>query len=265
MNELARQASAVNQANLALGCEVFQADGATFVRNRDFPEIRDINHITNVEAESPAEIDRLLARIEIEFGNSRFRAFHLAPSCPPAFEARLGIDGYVRADDQLVMILAGPLMASAKPIRIEPVDDEPGWQAYAGLKRLEFREYMQQEGSDDDPRIADQLTEVTKGKPPPTHHWLAYVDGAARGFFSSYVALQPEFRGMGQVEDLFVHPEFRHRGIATALIEHCVADCRGQGAEQVVIVAAAGDTPKNMYAAMGFRPLTLERRHRKFL
>jgi predicted GNAT family acetyltransferase len=68
---------------------------------------------------------------------------------------------------------------------------------------------------------------------------------------------------MGQVEDLFTHPDFRHRGLATALIHHCVADARQQGAGPVMLVADAHDTPKDMYAAMGFRPVAAKREYWK--
>ena len=61
------------------------------------------------------------------------------------------------------------------------------------------------------------------------------------------------------MEELFTHPEFRHRGLATALIHHCVADAREHGAGPVVIAADPEDTPKLMYAAMGFRPVAMKR------
>ena len=67
--------------------------------------------------------------------------------------------------------------------------------------------------------------------------------------------------GAGQVEDVFVEPEYRHRGLATALIHRGVADCRERGSSAVVIVADAGDTPQTMYAAMGFRHVATKRRY----
>ncbi len=84
-------------------------------------------------------------------------------------------------------------------------------------------------------------------------YYMAYVDGGAVAYCNSWEGIN----GVGQVEDLFTHPDFRHRGLASALIHHCVADCRRKGAGPVVIVADPTDTPKNMYAAMGFRPVAL--------
>ena len=81
-------------------------------------------------------------------------------------------------------------------------------------------------------------------------YWLAWSAGEPRGFLSSWEG--PD--GVGQVEDLYVHPDVRGRGLAAALIRHGVEDCRRTGAGSIVIVAAADDTPRLAYARMGFRP-----------
>ena len=98
-------------------------------------------------------------------------------------------------------------------------------------------------------------------KSPPVRFWLAYLDGEPRAYFASWEGTE----GVGQVEDLFTHPDFRHRGLATALIHHCVADARAHGAGPVVIVADPTETPKRIYAAMGFRPVAVKRSYLKKL
>lgn len=90
-------------------------------------------------------------------------------------------------------------------------------------------------------------------------HWIAYAEDQPGAYLSSWVAPN----GVGQVEDLFTHPDFRRRGLATGLIQHGVADCRARGAREVFLIADPGDTPKQMYAALGFRPLALLREYRK--
>jgi predicted N-acetyltransferase YhbS len=86
-------------------------------------------------------------------------------------------------------------------------------------------------------------------------YWLAYADGAPCGYFNAWEGTA----GVGQVENLFVLKEARHRGLATALIHRCVTEARSRGAGSVVIVSDPTDTPKQMYAAMGFRPLAMQR------
>ena len=62
---------------------------------------------------------------------------------------------------------------------------------------------------------------------------------------------------------LFEKLDNLRRGIATALIAHAVGDARNRGAGPVLIGADPDDTPKHMYAAMGFRPFCLTHRGRK--
>jgi ribosomal protein S18 acetylase RimI-like enzyme len=100
-----------------------------------------------------------------------------------------------------------------------------------------------------------------RAKCPPSRYYLGYIEGTARGYFSTL----PGIDAMAQVEALFVDPAYRHRGLATALIHHCVRACRKAGAGPVVIVADPTDTPKHMYAAMGFRPVAIKRDYWKNL
>ena len=52
---------------------------------------------------------------------------------------------------------------------------------------------------------------------------------------------------------------------ARALIHHGVAEARRDGARPVVIVADPADTPKRMYATLGFRPVAVKRDYLKRL
>ena len=61
---------------------------------------------------------------------------------------------------------------------------------------------------------------------------LVYADGQPVGHCNAWEGID----GIGQVEDLFVHPKDRRRGIATALLSACVSLARQRGAGPVVIV-----------------------------
>jgi GNAT superfamily N-acetyltransferase len=100
---------------------------------------------------------------------------------------------------------------------------------------------------------------VLWSKQPPTRYWGAYVDDALVGGLNAWEGSN----GVGQVETMFVHPDFQHRGIATTLLAHCVDDCRAHGANEVVIVSIPNDTPKQMYADLGFRPVAIKRQWHK--
>ena len=257
-NNLIARALDVNAANLALGHETFDSDGARFVRNRDVPDIYDANHVAAITASTPDEIDRLLARVEREFDGYRHRMFHTDYRTPPPFEARLLLDGYERSD-ALVLLLEGDLRGEPKPHDIRPIDDDAGWQAHSTLQSLDWAESRQKQGRDPEPAVGESIARANRLKSPPVRYWLVYDDGAPRGFFSSWGGIA----GVGQVESLFLQGEYRHRGLATALLHHCVADARKHGAGPVVIVADPTDTPKQMYAAMGWRPVALQREYKR--
>lgn len=252
MHELTARALDVDAANLALGHETIDAEGATFVRNRAHPLIYDANHVTHITASSPEEIDRLLARVEEEYDGIGHRQFDIDFRTPPAFAARLALEGYERRD-ALVLLLEGDLHGPKPEHEIRPLHSETDWQDYAALKELDWHEHEQRIKKPPEPKVGEALFAVARLKQPPVQYWFACLNGRARAYFNSWVGEG----GIGQVEDLFTHPDFRHRGLATALIHHCVADCRSKGAGPVVIAADPTDTPKTMYAAMGFLPIAV--------
>ena len=259
--DVVRKALYVAQGFLALGNERFEAAGATFIRNRALPEIRDTNLVMQVKASTPAEVNRLLARVEREFEGFPYRCIDLLDfTTPPLVEAILALEGYKKTED-LLLLLEGDLSTTPKPYDIRPVTDNTGWDAYAALHQIDWREYAATVGEPFDHITSDQMVKGIGAKSPPMEHWMAYVEGQPRGYCSSWVGTG----GIGMVEDLFIHPEFRHRGIATTLLHHCVSKCREQGAKRVIIIADTSDTPKHMYAGMGFRPVAVIRSYWKMV
>lgn len=257
-DELIRQAVAVNAANLALGCEVFDADGAIFVRDLPAFDIRDANHVQHVRASSPDEIERLLARADTEFAHAPHRKFECDVETPAPFEARLALERYT-LDLALVMLLEGELRGRAPEHDVRRLDSQRDWPAFDALHALDWEESREKERREPSPDTERRMAAVQRRKSPPVRYWLAYADGEPRGYFNAWEGVD----GVGQVENLFVHPQWRHRGLATALIHRCVQDARERGAGPVVILADPTDTPMRMYAAMGFRPVALKRSWRK--
>jgi GNAT superfamily N-acetyltransferase len=252
IHELAVKALDVDAANLALGHETFQTEDATFVRNRAYPLIYDANHVTHVAASTVAEIDRLLTRVDREYAGISHRQFDVDFRTPPSFIARLVLEGYERRD-ALLMLLEGDLVGSKPEGEIRPIESEADWRDYGALKQLDWHEHEQRIMKAPEPEVGEALFAVARLKQPPVQYWFACLDGRPLAYFNSWEGEG----GIGQVEDLFTHPEFRHRGLATTLIQHCVADCRRKGAGPVIIAADPTDTPKNMYAAMGFQPIAI--------
>jgi len=256
MADWARAAIRVDQAHEALGHRTFEAAGAVFIENPSLPDIHVANYARSVTAATPEAVEQLLARAEREFADCPHRCFEVDLDTPPAFEARLIRDGF-EARAFVLMVLEGELCGTAKnAAEMAAAGEERSWAAADRLKRLDWAEAREKLGLAPLPRVGDRLALTARLKTPPDRKWLAWVDGEARGMASAW-----EIGGVGQVEDVFVEPAYRHRGIATALIHRCVADSRARGASAVVIVADAADTPQHMYVTMGFHPVATKRRY----
>ena len=244
------------------GDERFEADGAVFVRNRSIPDKYYANRVEQVTASTPDEIARLSERVEIEFEGFRHRYFYVDRDTPVEFEAWLLMEGYQRTDS-LVMVLTGDLRGTPKPYEIRLAETDADWQAYYGLIATADREFDRntpaQTANDDKTKARDGRIAALQSVSPPVRYWMAYTEGAPTAFFSSWTSNH----GIAVLDDLYTHPDYRRRGLATALVHHCVADVRASGAGPVALETDPADTPKNMYAAMGFRPLSLSHEYLK--
>ena len=244
---------------LALGNETIASDRVCFVRNHAARDIYDANHGARVRAASEQEIKAVLSHAEKIFAGFGHRRFDCDPFTPPAFEARLLLEGY-RADAILQLILEGSLRVSPPRLDIRLARTDADWEALRRLIRMDHQETAQRERRPAySETLSAQMTEIKRAKCPPLRFWIARVGGVDVAFFSSW----PGENGVGLVEDLFTHPEFRRRGVATGLVARAVEDARERGADQVVIGARPEDTPRRMYASMGFRPLCVTRQYLK--
>jgi len=118
---------------------------------------------------------------------------------------------------------------------------------------------MRRDRSEDaqDLSIPRALAAANYLKCPPVQYLLAYADGQPVGHCNSWEGID----GIGQVEDLFVHPAYRRRGIATALLRACVSLARQRGAGAVVIVMDPSNTARELYAGLGWEPIAVCRQY----
>ena len=236
-----------------LGNDVVDEGDVRWVRNPACAEIYDANHGTAVRAATPEGIEAVLRRADELFADHQHRTFKVDPRTPAAFEARLLLDGYAQ-ETEVQLLLTGDLRADPPAVDIRPVEGPADWAVLARLTRRDHEEEAEKEGHPPyAPSVTTAMVATKRAKAPALRFFLAGVEGEDCAFFSSRPG--PEGSGVGKVEDLFTAREHRHRGIATALIAHAVADARGRGADAVLIGADPTDTPKDMYAAMGFEPV----------
>jgi GNAT superfamily N-acetyltransferase len=227
-DDLLQRVCESNEGYLRLGNESFGVAGATFVRNRSTPRRRDANHAGLIRTDAPDQLDFIIKRAEDEFGGIPHRSFGIDPLTPPAAVARLAMEEGYRTSEGLVLLLEGDLAQIAKPVEMREVLTEEDWQKFRELDMLWWLE----SGTGEDalgPYSAEHHDEHMlnrRVKAPDVRGWFACVEGEPRAFLSSW----PGENGVGVIEDLFCHPEYRHRGLASALIAHCVADARARGA-----------------------------------
>jgi GNAT superfamily N-acetyltransferase len=215
------------------------------VRDLRCPDVYDANHVRRVpEAVDPPAF---LAALEAAYGSCGHRAVRLDPrSGGGALEAELLLRGFA-CELQILMALGDELRGRRGAAEIRAATAAGDWDAFARLKQAEF--------DGDGLRLPGATwRDHLRRKCPPVATWLARLDGEPVGFFSELV------RGdVALLEDLYVLPSVRRRGVATALVAHCVDDARRRGARTCFLSARADDTPREMYARMGFRAVGVTR------
>ena len=179
---------------------------------------------------------------------------------PQPFEARLLSDGWQHHNELITLVLEGELRARGPELTVRPVASDSDWRTLEALQWLEHQEEVTLGfHAAWDRCITEAIVRTKRSKSPAVQYQLAQVDGVDCAYFSAW----PGDNGVGQIEDLFTRAEFRGRGIGTALIASCVADARARGAGAIIVNPRADDTPKQLYAALGFRPLCVQRGYLK--
>jgi ribosomal protein S18 acetylase RimI-like enzyme len=261
VTDLAERALDTNAANLQLGNETFPLARAVFVRNRETPDIYDANQITAPQARTPTEIDELLAATDRKFAHANHRRFDVDHRTPPEFIARLLLDGGHERSDALISLLEGDLIGQATHWKIRPQTSDADWETFWQLMLVDWTAYMTRTGRLPQEDVGRRMWAARKRKQPPVQYWLASDGERAVGYLNSWEGVG----GVGQVEDLFTLPEYRKRGVATALIHHCVA----RSARKVPAPSSSLPTRRTRRRTSthvwGFRPVAIQSKYLKRL
>lgn len=228
-----------------LGTEGVRTAGALFLRDVERADVWDANHARIGGAGEP-DLAAFLEAAEALYAHCAHRAVRFDPRARGgALEADLLRRGY-QCELFLLMALEGPPHGMPGAARVADVETEADWAAFARLKQAEFDETgLALPGA----AWGDHI----RSKSPATT-WIASLDDEPVGLFSGYV-----HRDVAMLEDLFVLPAARLRGVATTLVAHAVERAYRAGASLCFLSARADDTPKDMYARMGFKAVGVTR------
>ena len=236
------------RAHAALGNESIAGPNCIVLRNDDAPIVYD----ANVLMPGPkADVATAFAFQDEALSDRPYRNVQTDPFTPPAFGAELSLRGYA-INPTLQLLLEGDLLGPAPGEHdLRLAESDADWAVLTRLFRADHIKTDKKNGTNVyTEALTDQMVGVHRRASAEINFYQAWVDGEAVAFFSSW----PGRNGVGMVEDLFTLPAYRNRGIARALIHHCVSDARARGAGPVLIGAEPDDTPKNLYAGLGFAP-----------
>lgn len=175
------------------------------------------------------------------------------PGTPPAVDAQLTLDGWA-ADRQLQLVLPASATVPRSGVSVHPVDGSD-WDRVEALFRIDHVEEYARAGREPRPTTTTRAAvELRRGLGPEAEY---FIDDSR----SATIAVWVSDDGFGMIEDVFVHPEHRGRGVATAMLRHAVHRARERGAGPVLIGADPDDTPRLLYARFGFRPVCVTTSH----
>ena len=243
----------------ALGHEVHDTGLCRIVRNLDHPLIWDANHVSLIRATSEEGLAGVFHDEADLLRNCSHSVIHVDPLTPPLVEARLAAADYEDQTPLVQMVLSGDVRREPKSLDIRLVAEEDDWASLGEMLHENFVETGPKLSVEIALDVSRGLLAANRLKTPEFQLFIVRIDGQDCGYGGGGSC--PD--GMGIVEDIFTRPAFRNRGVATAVIARAVDHARGQGARDVLIGAAAADTVKHLYAALGFEPACITRQYVK--
>jgi GNAT superfamily N-acetyltransferase len=239
----------------ALGNAARSMAGGVLVTNTAHTHVHDANVLVHPVAPSASAADEVIVAIDRLLPPPARPHVHMGADTPGPLEARFAADGW-HLTMTLELVLHHGLRGDVPAIDVRPAASDADWAAVRRLYRADHVEEALRDERLPYPEVVTRaIADVKQAKSPAVRVWVARDEGADCGLFTSWDGLD----GIGLVEDLFVLPEHRGRGVARALVNRAVADARERGAGPVLIGALIDDTPKDLYRRMGFVPLMVRR------
>ena len=234
-----------------LGHEAVADAGATIVATPEHPDTWDANFaLPGAETTS----DALLAALDRNHAHGDWRVVITDALAPPAIEAGLALAGFATSTTLIEMVAHAITPPRTPPaITTDPVVSDADWAAFAPLVEIDHREGLRT--GPYDPHVAAGLFANMRRCAPPCEYRVIRLEGEVAGY--GMTARCPN--GLALIENLFTRAEFRGRGIMSAFIAGEFARLGALGCDAMFLDAHAHDTPKHLYARLGFAPVALTR------
>jgi GNAT superfamily N-acetyltransferase len=253
--DLARIVAEAYRWQRRLGHTQIAAPHCHIVADPAHPDVWDSNHADDVTAQNDAEIDAVFAAMDKHLGHASSRVIHADCFTPEAFLARLALDDFDERPVTIQMALRGDLTDRGPPIELRPVAGDADWGALLQLVLADHAEGRRTNGLDIPPQVSAGMVAGYRAKGGAYHFHLA-IEGGAPVAYGAHAAAP---NGAGMIEDLFTLQSARRRGIATAMIAAFADRLRAAGCHTIFLGALATERPKQLYARLGFSPVTLTR------
>lgn len=246
----ARRVAAARRWFRRQGLDAVEQDGVTIVQTPAHPQTWDMNF---VEAGPNADPQAVLRALNETFDAASSWVVHIDSLTDPGVEAALALAGFREETVLIEMLAVRP--STPRPsarVTLTPVGDA-NWSGFAALADADMREGKRT--GEYDARVAAGLMEGMRRRLGACDYWVLEEDGTAIGY--GMTAVCPN--GLGLIENLFTLPEHRGRGVMSGFILEAAERLRAAGCDGVFLDAHAHDTPKHLYARLGFAPVALTR------
>ena len=234
------------------GSDPIAVDGITVVSTPAHPDTWEVNFATPAP-DVPTDV--MLSAMERYLGHTIWQATYADALTSPEQEAGFAFAGFAPQGTVIEMLATGAL-TPRRPlaaIALRPVESASDRAAFETLVALDHAE-GKRTGSTDDAVNAGLLAAMhARGAIEP--HDLIIMDGEPVGY--GYAVPCPG--GLGVIENLFTRADRRGQGIMSAYIVAAAERLRARGCDGIFLDAHAGDTPRLLYAALGFAPVSCAR------
>ncbi|GAA1167760.1 GNAT family N-acetyltransferase [Pseudonocardia alaniniphila] len=211
------------------------------------------NFLTSLRVGSEDQLVSLLADVEAITG-APCRRVLISPRTPPTVEALLVLNDW-SLDTQLQLVLPASVTVGPAALMLETARDDEDWRAIEELFRIDHIEEDGRARRAERPVSETHAALLLRRSLLPATYFVAHRDSRTVGCIGVWTRSD----GAAMIEDVFVHPEARGKGIASEMLRFAVGAARQRGSGPVLIGAEVDDTPKRLYARFGFRPIAVTR------